>query len=335
MQTSVFAEGLITSVDIIGQMAILVLTGYLMVKWKWISSQTLSDLTRILINIVIPCSFILSMTRSLDFTLFRQGLILALVATGWIVASWIFGIVWFRIFPGGSKSREKSVTAMMMIPNSIYLPIPVLLAVMPASLHDQIIVYISITALPSIVFMWTAGVLLLSGSSRPETRERVKLMFNPPVVSLFAGILLTFVPGVRSAALGDPGAFLPLKTVFSVMGYLAGILSPLAMLILGGMIASSRRNQRLRLSDIAPLIMVRLIAAPAAVYLLVKTGALNLPAVAYTILIVVAAAPPATNHVLIARRYNGEWELVSSLQLIVHVAALVTLPLWLTLALNI
>ncbi len=333
MHTGVFASGLITSFDIIGQMAILVLSGYLMVRWKWISSQSLSDLTRILINIVIPCSFILAMARSLDFTIFRQGMTLAMVATGWIIASWAFGIIWFRVFPGGSVSRQNSVTAMTMISNSIYLPIPVLLAVMPSELHDQIIVYISITALPSTVFMWTAGVLLLSGSSRPETSERLKLMFNPPVVSLFVGILLTFVPGVRSAALGDPGAFLPLKTVFSVMGYLAGILSPLAMIILGGMIASSRRTERLRLRYIMPLIMVRLIVAPAAVYLLVKTGVLNLPALAYTILIVVAAAPPATNHVLIARRYNGEWELVSSLQLIVHIAALVTLPLWLSLAL--
>lgn len=334
MKLDTFLDGLIPSIESIGQMGLLVLMGYVMVRRGWISSGTLSDLTRILIDAVIPCAFILAMARSFTFVLFKQGLLLALVATGWITATWVIGTIWFRVFPGNSTSQDRSVTAMMMISNSIYLPLPVILAVIPPEQHDQAIVYISIAALPSIAIMWTAGVLLLSGAERPAARERMKLMINAPILSLVIGILLTGVPGVREAARAEPGALVPLKMLFSVMGYMSQILSPLAMLILGGMIASGRGAGKLRKRHVMPLIAVRLILVPSAVYVLARSGMLELPALAYTILIMIAAAPPATNHALIARRYNGEWALVASLQLVVHAVALVTLPMWLSLGLG-
>lgn len=314
-------------------MGLLVLMGYLMARREWLSSRTLSDLTRILIDAVIPCAFILAMTRSFTAELFRQGLVLAMVATVWIIASWAFGSIWFRLLPGGEPARDRSVIAMLMIPNSIYLPLPVILAVTPKEFHDQATMYISIAALPSIAIMWTFGVILLSGTSRPSRKERLKLAINAPIISLFIGILLTFVPGIREAARGEPGSIIPLRMIFSVMGYLSQTLSPLAMLILGGFIASSRSAGRYRMRHVLPLVGVRLLLVPAVIYGLIRSGMLGIPALACTVLLLVAAAPPATNHSLIARKYGGEWELVSSLQLIVHAAALVTLPLWLSLGL--
>jgi len=329
-----FFQGLLTSVDIIGQMALLVLTGFLMIRRKWLSPGTLSDLTRFLIDAVIPCAFILAMTRSFTFDLFGQGLVLASVAAAWILLSWIFGTVLFRVFPGKSPAGDRSVTAMMMISNSIYLPLPVILAVTPEQLHDQVVVCLSIAALPSIFIMWTAGVSLLGGNRSPTPSERLKLMLNAPIISVIIGILLSMVPGIREAARAEPGAIFPLKVLFSAMNYLSQILSPLAMLILGGMIASSTGQGRIPFRYYAPLIGVRLLLVPAGVYLLIRSGLIGLSAPAATVLILVAAAPPATNHALIARRYNGEWELVSSLQLITHAAALLTLPFWLSIGLG-
>ena len=326
-----FLQGLNTSMDVIGQMALLVLTGFLMVRRKWIRPETLTDLTRLLIDLVIPCAFILAMTRSFTFDLLEQGGILALVSLGWILLSWGFGTGFYRLFPGGSKPGDRSVTAMMMISNSLYLPLPVILAVTPETLHDQAIVYISVISLPSILIMWTLGVRLLGGKVSSST-ERRKLLLNPPILSLFAGILLSLIPGVRESARGEPGGFGPLATLFSAMGFLSGLLSPLAMIVLGGMIASVRRI-RVPLRYVLPLAIVRLLVVPAGVYLLIRSGVTGLEGLACTVLLLVAAAPPATNHALIARRYGGEWELVSALQLLLHIIALVTLPLWLALGL--
>ncbi len=283
IQNTSFFDGLIMAIESIGQMGLLVLMGYMMVQRKWLSAGTLTDLTRILIDAVIPSAFILAMARSFTAELFRQGLMLAMVVTVWIIASWAFGSIWFKLLPGGEPARDRSVTAMLMIPNSIYLPLPVILAVTPAEFHDQATMYISIAALPSIAIMWTFGVILLSGASRPSPKERMKLAINAPIISLFIGILLTFVPGIREAARGEPGSIIPLRMVFSVMGYLSQTLSPLAMLILGGFIASSRSAGRFRMRYVLPLIGIRLLIVPAAVYGLIRSGMLGLPALAGTV----------------------------------------------------
>lgn len=329
-----FLDGLLASGDIIGQMAALVLLGWMVTRRGWIGPGTLSDLTRVLIDLVIPCTFILAMVRSFTPDYLGSGAVLAGVSGGWVVCAWILGTLWFRLFPSGTPSRDRSVTAMMMVSNSLYLPLPVMLAVTPEPLHDRAVLYISMVALPSIVANWTAGVALLSGGSRPSPRERLRLVLNAPILSLFLGIALSFVPGAREAARGDPGTFIPARALFSVMDHLNRILSPLAMLILGGMIASGRGSGRVRLRFSVPLIAVRLVLIPAGVYLLLRNLPTGLPALAGTALILAAAAPPATNHALIARRYNGEWELVSRLQLVVHAAALFTLPVWLSLGLG-
>lgn len=329
-QTS-FVNGLILSTDIIGQMGLLVLMGYLMVKKQWIGKQTLSDLTRMLIDLVIPCAFILSMVRSFSLELVRQGAVLALIVTGWILASWLFCALWYRLFPSGKPGRDHAVTAMVMVSNSLYLPLPVILAITPPEMHDQAVVYISIAALPSIAFMWTVCVVMLSGdSSQFKGASRQKLFFNAPLISVVVGVILSFVPGMTEAAQAEPGAIIPLKMIFSVMNYMSRMLSPVAMLILGGFIASSKMTERLRFRHILPLIGIRLILTPALVYLIIRSNFLQVPALASTVLLLAAAAPPATNHSLIARKYDGEWELVSSLQLLIHAVALVTVPLWLT-----
>lgn len=311
-------------------MALLVLVGFVMVQRRWIKDQTLSDLTRFLIDAVIPCAFILALTRSFTIELLGQGMVLALISTGWILLSWFFGMGFFRLFPGGSPERDRSVTAMMMISNSLYLPLPVILAVTPESLHDQAVVYISIVSLPSILFMWTLGVKLLSGPVKLTPSQRLKKVFNPPIVSFFIGILLSLIPGIRESARGEPGGIIVVSTVFSAMDFLSRMLSPMAMIILGGMIASATKSGRIPLRYLIPLAAVRLAVVPAAVFLLLCSGITGLPSLAATVLLLVAAAPPATNHALIARRYSGQWELVSSLQLITHLIALFTLPLWLS-----
>ena len=216
MFSAEYLAGLASSLDIIGQMAILVLLGYLMTRRGWISPGTLSDLTRVLIDLVLPCTFILAMARAFTPEFFGSGAVLAAVSAGWVIAAWLFGTVWFRLLPSGHPSRDRSVTAMMMVSNSLYLPLPVMLAVTPTALHDRAVVYISMIAVPSIIANWTVGVALLSGTG-PSTRERLKLLLNAPILSLFAGILLSFIPGVREAGRGEPGAFVTARALFSVM----------------------------------------------------------------------------------------------------------------------
>lgn len=325
-----FIQGFWTSLDIISQMALLVLLGYAMIRRGWMLQDTLSDLTAFLIDIVIPCAFILAMTRSFSMELLEEGILLAGMSAGWILLAGLIGLLLYRFVPAGSRQEKDAVTAMMMISNSIFLPLPVILAVTPEPLRDRAVVLISIVSLPSMLFMWTLGVKLLGGQGGMSAKDRLKRIFNPPIVSFFIGILLSLIPGVRESARGEPGGTGVLAAVFSSMDFLGRMLSPMAMIILGGMIASARCRTRIRAVHVIPLALVRLILVPGLVYSLIALKVFSFSPPGAVVLVLVAAAPPATNHTLIARRYGGEWELVASLQLVVHLIALLTLPLWLS-----
>jgi len=327
-----FLQGLYTSLDVIGQMALLVLLGFLMVRRKWIRDDTLSDLVRFLIDIVIPCTFVLAMARSFSVEILEEGLVLILFSSAWILISWAAGTLLFRFLQGGDRQSDRSVVAMMMISNSIYLPLPVILSVTPQHMHDQAVMYISMISFPSIVIMWTAGVKLLGKATELTAADRLKRILNPPIVSFFVGILISFIPGVRESARGIQGGIPPVETLMSVLEFVSRMLSPMAMIILGGMIAGAGSIRDIPSRYVIPLILVRLLAVPLAVFAVIMN--LSLEPLAATVLILVSAAPPATNHALIARRYGGRWRLVSALQLAVHLAALLTLPLWLSLALS-
>lgn len=330
--TGSFLEGLQASFDVIGQMALMVLLGYLMVRRSWIRQETLSDLVRFLVDIVIPCTFVLAMARSFSIDILKEGIVPVLFSSSWIVLSWAAGTLLYRIVPGGDPQADRSVVAMMMISNSIYLPLPVILAVTPVHMHDRAVMYISMISFPSILFMWTVGVKLMGSEEAPAAGERLKRVFNPPIVSFLAGIALSFIPGVRESARGVEGGIAPVETIMSVLEFVSRMLSPMAMIILGGMIAGVGSIRETPSRYAVPLVLIRLLAIPAAVYTILSN--MSIEPLAAIILILVSAAPPATNHVLIARRYGGKWKLVSALQLAVHLAALLTLPLWLSLALS-
>lgn len=327
-----FLQGLYTSLDVIGQMALLVLLGFFMVRRRWIRDDTLSDLVRFLIDIVIPCTFVLAMARSFSLEILEEGLVLIIFSTTWIAVSMVTGTLLYRILPGGDPQSDRSVVAMMMISNSIYLPLPVILAVTPQHMHDQAVMYISMISFPSIAIMWTVGVKLLGKATELTAADRMKRIFNPPIVSFFVGILISFIPGVRESARGLQGGIAPVETLMSVLEFVSRMLSPMAMIILGGMIAGAGSIREISSRYVLPLILIRLIAVPLAVYAVITN--LSVEPLAATILILVSAAPPATNHALIARRYGGRWRLVSALQLAVHLAALLTLPIWLSIALS-
>jgi len=159
-------------------------------------------------------------------------------------------------------------------------------------------------------------------------------VINPPLIALVSGAILSHVPGLSEAAKGDPSSWMVLRMLFSAMNFVGQILSPLAMILLGAFIASSSMAGIIKFRHVMPIIGIRLMAVPAIILLLLSMDYLKLPALASVILMLEAAAPPATNHSIIARRYDGKWELVSSLQLVVHAVALITLPLWLSVALH-
>ena len=329
-----FIYGLNISFQIIGQMGVVVLAGYLMVKYRWLSQTALDNLTKILIDGIVPCVFIVSMVRGLNRQVLTEGAPIIIVVFLWMIIPFLVCKSAYSLIPNNNPREDDAAIAMTMIQNGIYLPLPVALAMVSSTMADEAAIYVSMAVFPSLMIQWTLGINLLAGMEAPSWKKRLKFLINPPLLALLTGAILSLVPGMKEAAHSDPSASLLLKILFSSMDFIGEALSPLAMIMLGAFIGSSSMKGRFKIRHLMPLIGFRLLLVPAMVVFAFRLNWLTMPALASFVLVIESAAPPATNHAIVARRYHGEWELVASLQLVVHAVALVTLPLWMSLAIS-
>lgn len=329
-----FLNSLSISSAAVLQMALVALLGYLFVKRNWLKQATLSDITRLLIDGIVPCTFMVSMTRGLNAQMFKHSYLIPITVLVWILCAYLLCRLWFWRLPADKASEDRAATAMTIVHNSLYLPLPVALAVTPQAVHDEITIYIAMATFPSMVIQWTLGVNLLSGLASPSLKERVRLVVNLPLIGFFLGIGFSMLPGFPEAAQGSAEASFIVKLIFSAMSFVGTALSPLAMIMLGAFIASTSLRGKIKARHVIPLIGIKLLGIPFVIVLLLRSHMVSVPTLGALVLILEAGAPPATNHSLVARRYNGEWELVSSLQLVVHAVAMISLPLWLALALK-
>ena len=83
-------------------------------------------------------------------------------------------------------------------------------------------------------------------------------------------------------------------------------------------------------SVVAYLVAVKLVAMPAAAFLLARNYGLE--GVYFNTLLVLAALPTATNAYILAVRMGGDGPIVASIVTANVLAAMVTLPVWLKIA---
>jgi predicted permease len=149
------------------------------------------------------------------------------------------------------------------------------------------------------------------------------------MVGIVVGSVLAFLPGFPAAARGDDGAWMPLVHVFEGVNLLGSALEPVAMLVLGMMVGSCHLRGNLTWRIAAIPAVIQLLILPAIMLSLVWSPVLGwVPPLLILIFMIEASAPPATNLSVVARRFGGDWQLVSSSLLICYLLAMLAMPFW-------
>jgi predicted permease len=118
------------------------------------------------------------------------------------------------------------------------------------------------------------------------------------------------------------------------MEMVGAAMAPLAMILTGALVAQCRIRHALRFRHVAATLAFRFVIVPGVVLALLRAGDVPATPLVALVLMVQAAAPPAMNTALVARRYDGEWEVVSALLLVTNLCALVALPVWMAVAMK-
>lgn len=262
-------------------MMIYMLIGYLLYRGKLLTKQGSGEIGKLLLYIIMPMAIIRSYLKEFSSEMLVGFLISFAAAVGTLALSILVSTMFFR-----NKSAIRQFGTAFS--NAGFIGIPLV----QMTLGEDAVFYIaSFVALLNIL-QWTYGVFIMTGDRSLISIK--KIVLNPVVIGFAAGLILFFLP-----------VELP-ELLTGVVGTLAAMNGPLAMLVLGAYLAQipigALFTDRLTyLSTAVRLILIPLITI-AALYLIPG----EYQSIRLAVLLV-ASAPVGSNVAIFAQLYDKEY----------------------------
>ena len=225
-------------------------TGYLLARAGWLRSDHKPMLSRITINLGIPCICIYNITGNFTRASLIQAapMLMAPLAANLVAAALCMLVARLLALP---RKRWGVFVVMSAFSNTIFIGLPMALELF----GDGAVPYVMCYYLVNTVLFQTLGIACLEWSGQGETRTSLPRMLlgllkKPPLVSLFV-------------ALGLVWWDIPLwGALQSYAGYVGNLVAPLGLLYTGLVIyehgLSNLRPQR----GIPMMLLLRFVAAP-------------------------------------------------------------------------
>lgn len=289
---------------IVNQMAImflLIFFGYFLMRKKVLTIEGTQQVANMLTKFITP--IILINAFSQDFAQNQIGLLLGTMGVTLLL------LIVRAVLNHFLLKKEQGIDKFAAVfSNSNFMGIPLVMAV----LGYEGVFFMTGYMVVSVSFQWTYGVYTVTGDKR---RVQIKnALLNPAFIGLYIGLFfyLTKIP--------LPGV------VSETFNQLAGLNTPLAMILLGSYVASSKLSEIFTSKRAYWTVALRLV-----IYPLIGTVILwALPLDNYLVLMVLTIAsstPSAVNTALFSQIYGGDYLYGARIVILATLLSIITLPL--------
>ena len=286
-------------------MALLMAVGILLSRRGFLSPQGTKDLGAILLRIIIPCVIV----KSYITTYSRERLLELALSAGLALVAFILAMGIAYLVYGKRRRIENFASAFC---NAGFIGIPLAQAV----IGDEGVFYMAASVALLNLFQWTYGVYIMT--DRRDSISAKTIVKNPVVIAIVIGIALFLsrlpVPGILT----------------STLGYIAGMNTPVAMILMGTYMAKLPWRKLLDKRAYG-CVLLRLVVIPAVVLAVVwalPSSNQNVALAAY----LAAATPVGANICVFAQQYDCDYEFSVVTVCLSTVLSIVTVPLMVSLA---
>ena len=285
---------------------IIMIIGYLASGVGFFDRRTADGISKLVVYVTNPLVSVMAFMQSGGGRMGEMVTIVGCSAAIHIVAT-VIALLLFKTRP----AREANALRFSVIfSNCGYMGYPLLTAMFP----QNGLFYGACYVLFFNLYMWTAGVFLLSAGRRGNTAACFrKALLNPGILAAVAGLLFSWF------GIGLPGA---LSTALSST---ANLTFPLAMLVLGCMLKNAPLGQLVTNAGAYVAAFVKLIILPLGVLLV--CGIFKVAAGTTYICVIMAATPVAAKAPLLASTYGADKNATLAAVAISTVCSVVTIPL--------
>ena len=284
----------------IGLMFVLICIGFIFYRKQLISDKGSEDLSRILLNLVVPVVIInnLWIERTAERTgeLLQSSFLACIcMAAALLVSKLVFGK------KNGIAEFSSSFS------NAAFMGIPLITAVC----GSEAVFYVSAFIVLINALQWTLGAVMLTGDR--SLMKPAKVIRNPIVISVAVGLLLYILN-------------LP-KPVFvqNVFTTIIGMNTPLAMIVSGVFLANSDLMKIFGKKNIWLVSLIRLVVIPVLTLVLLKITPVGTQ-VMKTAVMICAACPVGSNVAVFARLYGKDDTEAVEYVCVTTILSLLTLP---------
>jgi len=296
----------LTVVIAIATLFVLIAVGFGARKYSLIKDKHVHLISHILVNVSLPALTIASM--QVPETVKTMGIVdqMLIVAVAYYLAAFAFGLLLCRFLP--TTPEEKGVFQFMLVfPNSMFMGIPVALAV----LGQSSLFYVILFNVPFYFLVFTLGIWLLA-RGRPGKID-LKVLLSPGLVAAIVGLALFLFQYTLPS---------PVQSGLDLIG---SATTPLAMIVVGAMLATLPLSRLAGDWRIYLTTALRLVIFPVAAFLILSPFVSDHLLLGVAVLMI--AMPVAANSVLLSEEYGVDATLASQGVFISTVLCLATIPL--------
>lgn len=281
----------------------MIMTGFICTKKGFFSENTISEVTKFILYIIIPCVIINSFNREYDPGMMK--------AFGFCVLSafciHVFSIIIANLLVHDKdKSRECVLRFSVIFSNCGFMALPLQQAI----IGDDGVLYGAAYLAVFHIFSWTYGMMMMSGSGRNFSIK--KALLNPGVLSTVAGVVLFLSPFQLPSIFG------------SALKSLSALNTPMPMIIIGYYIAGIASLKVLKDRNLILMLVLRLVAIPMAVFLAFRLlGISGEPAVS---VIIAVSTPVAVNGAMFSVLYGRDARLSAVATAVSTLFSIITMP---------
>lgn len=277
--------------------------GFFLVRRGRLDAAGLSKMSYILLYVVTPCVVVDALLgpRCAPELLWAILRCLGALAAAY-AAYFLLCALLFRRLPADTRDPLRLAA---IYSNTGFMGVPLIRGV----LGEEAMIYCIVALAVFNIVTWTHGAIVMGGR---ENASLKKAVLNPGVLGAAAGFLLFFT-----------GLPLPFP-VASAVGYLGSLNTPLAMVVIGGQMASADLGSTFRRPVLYISAALKLIAVPFVTALLLLPFGLD--GLTYQTLVILAACPTAGITGIFAQQFRRDTTAAAQSITLSTLLSILTLP---------
>ena len=299
------------------ELFLIVIISYVAARFGVMNRTVKASLSKIILNISLPCTILASVASAKDFPTGPQlAKLLAVSFSSYLVLNLLAKITGVIL---GFKGKQRGAAEFgIMFCNVGFIGYPVTQAIF----GNDTLLYTTMFNLPFNLLCYSLGVSMITGGSEKKNNEEKanyleklkSILLTPAMIASIVALIMALAQVKPPVLLGD---------TFTIVG---GITTPGALLVIGAALAEMPVKDMFSNAKAYIYTLISVIITPLIIFAIYRPFTADDPLL-LGVAVIISAMPVATAGTMLCVEYGGDEKLMAQVTFLTTVISVITIPL--------